>query len=390
MAQGKNPWGGGSGGGNNGGGPFGGGNGGGFGGGKGPQRGDIDMDELLRKGHDKMRGMFGGDGSDGKIGIIAVMVLVLFWGMSGLYRVNPDELGVVLRFGEYHRTAEPGLNYHFPYPFETVLIPSVTTVNKVEIGSRNQQENPSLRRTAASFAREGGTERMPDSFMLTGDRNIVDVDFEVQWKINSARPQDYLFNVRDPASSVRAVAESAMREVIGRNKLDEILTVAQSQIADETQTIMQEMFDNYKAGIEVIAVNLSRPDVPQPVIDEFQDVKRAEQDKETKETKAEGYRNDILPRAKGEAARMVQDAQAYKARVVNEAKGDVSRFLAVFEEYRKAPEVTKGRMFLETMESTLATMPKVIVDQEKSNFVPFMPLPGPAANTAVPQPRVSN
>lgn len=372
---GKNPWGkpSGSGNGSNQGGGFGGG-----GRGNGPE---IDMDALLRKSHDKMRGFFHGDGNEGKLGVIAVLVLSVLWLSSGVYRVNPDELGVVLRFGEYHRTTGPGLNYHFPYPFEAVLIPSVTTVNKVEIGTRNDAENPSLR-AGVAFDSVSSAPAL-NNFMLTGDRNIVDIDFEVQWKIDATRPQDYLFNMRDPASSVRVVAESAMREVIGRNKLEEILTTAQSQVAEDTKEIMQNMFDSYKAGIEVIAVNLSRPDVPQPVIGEFQDVKRAEQDKETKETKAEGYSNDILPKAKGEAAKMVQDAEAYKARVVADAQGDVARFLSVYKQYQKAPEVTRERMFLETMEAILPGMSKVIVDQEKGNFVPFMPLAQPAP----PQPK---
>lgn len=377
MAQGKNPWGKGSGGngGSGGGGSFGG----------GPQRGDIDVDALLRKSQDKMRDVFQGDGNEGKIGVIAVLVIIFLWLGSGIYRVNPDELGVVLRFGEYHRTTGPGLNYHFPYPFEAVFIPSVTSINKVEIGTRNSAENPSLR-AGNTFDSVSG-ENAQSNFMLTGDRNIVDVDFEVQWKIDASAPQDYLFNMRDPASSVRTVAESAMREVIGRNKLDEILTSAQSQIAEDTKTIMQNMFDSYKAGIEVIAVNLSRPDVPQPVISEFQDVKRAEQDKETKETKAEGYRNDILPKARGEASKMIEDANAYKARVVADAQGDVARFLSVYKQYQKAPEVTRERMFLETMESTLADMPKVIVDQKNSNFTPFLPLPAPVPPGTVSVPR---
>lgn len=368
---GKNPWGAPSGGGQ-GGGNGGGGNSGGFGGGQKPE---IDIDALLRKSQDRMKGFFDGDGNERKIATLTILGIFVLWMASGIYRVNPDELGVVMRFGEYHRTAGPGLNYHFPYPVESVLIPSVTTVNKVEIGGNSGEEPPAVRSSFMSARREAQSQR-PANLMLSGDRNIVDIDFEVQWKIDASRPQDFLFNMRDAAGSVRAVAESAMREVIGRNKLEEILTVAQSQIADDTKQIMQKMFDDYNAGIEIIAVNLSRPDVPEPVIGEFQDVKRAEQDKETKETKAEGYRNDILPKAKGEAIQMIQQAEAYKAKVVADAKGDAARFLSVYEQYAQAKDVTKRRMYLETMEEVLGGMPKVIVDQEKSNFVPFMPLPG--------------
>jgi membrane protease subunit HflK len=198
----------------------------------------------------------------------------------------------------------------------------------------------------------------------------------VQWKIDAASPQNFLFSLRDPEVTVRAVAESAMREVIGRNKLEEILTSAQSKIADDTLAIMQEILASYKSGIEVIAVNLSRPDVPRPVIDEFQDVKRAEQDKATAESVAEGYRNEILPRAKGDAVKQVQDAIAYKNRVIAEAKGDAARFLEVYAEYKKAPEVTKKRMYLETMEQVMGGMTKVIVEQKGGQgVVPVLPLP---------------
>jgi membrane protease subunit HflK len=228
-----------------------------------------------------------------------------------------------------------------------------------------------------------------DGLMLTGDRNIVDIDFEVQWKIDAANPEKFLFNMRDPAGNVRAVAESAMREVIGRTKLDDVLTGAQSQIAEDTKTLMQQIFDQYDAGIEIIAVNLSRPDVPQPVIDEFQDVKRAEQDKQTAESVAEGYRNDIIPRAKGDAAKMLQDAQAYKSQVVANAEGDAARFKQIYAEYAVAKDVTKRRMYLETMEEVLKGMPKVIVDSTtKGSVMSVLPIPMPriTAPAAAPVP----
>lgn len=323
---------------------------------------------MFRKQQEKMRSVFApNDGNDKRIVLLVLLGIVLLWLGSGIYRVNSSELGVVLRFGKYHRTAGPGLNYHLPYPFEMVMIPSVTSVNRLEIGG------------ASSSASD------KESLMLTGDRNIVNIDFEVQWKIDAGKPQDFLFNIRDPEGTVRAVAESAMREVIGRNKLEEILTTAQSKIADDTQRIMQEILNSYASGIEIIAVNLSRPDVPQPVIDEFQDVKRAEQDKATAESVAEGYANDILPRAKGESVKMVQDAEAYKNRVTAEAKGDVARFTSVYEEYRTAKDVTRKRIYLETMEQVLKGMNKVIVDQKPGaqGVVPVLPLPAmqPAVST---------
>lgn len=370
MTQRKSPWGKPSGGTSGGGGNY----GGGFGGGKRPE--GPDLDALFRKSHDKFKQTFGPNLGEGRMLGLIIGAIAVLWLASGVYRVNSDELGVVMRFGEFNRLSNPGLNYHAPYPFETVIIPSVTSVNKVEIGKNSGVSNPGIRQSRM-MAMSDAAAPLSENLMLTGDRNIVDIDFEVQWKIDTSRPQDFLFNTRDPEESVRSVAKSAMREVIGRNDLSDILTIAQSKIAEDTRELMQSMFDNYGSGIEVIAVNLSRPDVPADVIGEFQDVKRAEQNKETKETEAEGYRNNILPQARGEAIQMVQEAEAYKARVVAEAKGDASRFNAVYGQYVNAKEVTRERMYLETMEQVLKGMPKVIVDGGKGNFLPYMPLPAP-------------
>jgi len=357
---------------------------GGNGGGSRPPQGggmppEFDLEAVLRRTQERMRGaMRGGGGSDEKRIAVAVLAgLFALWLASGIYRVNPDELGVVLRFGKYERTDGPGLNYHLPYPIETVLIPSVTSVNKVEIGGGDAVENPGVRQARTFNAALPPSSADRESLMLTGDRNIVDVGFEVQWKIDATNPQHFLFNVRDPADSVKMVAESARREVIGRNKLDDIRTTAQSQIAEDTKAIMQRVFDQYQAGIEVIAVNLSKPDVPAPVLGEFQDVKRAEQDKETAESVAEGYRNDIIPRAKGEAVQMVQKAEAYKSQVVAEAQGDVARFNSIYQQYVNAKDVTRKRIYLETMEAVMKGMPKVIIDEagKGNGVVPVLPLP---------------
>jgi membrane protease subunit HflK len=349
---------------------------------------EFDLEALLRRAQARMRGAMkggGGGGTDEKrIAVMVLAGLLVLWLASGIYRVNPDELGVVLRFGKYERTDGPGLNYHLPYPIETVLIPSVTSVNKVEIGGGDAVENPSVRSKSSFDKMVSPADR--ESLMLTGDRNIVDVGFEVQWKIDATNPQDFLFNVRDPAGSVKMVAESAMREVIGRNKLEDILTIAQSQIAEDTKDIMQRVFDQYQAGIEVIAVNLSKPDVPAPVLGEFQDVKRAEQDKETAESVAEGYRNDIIPRAKGEAVQMVQKAEAYKSQVVAEAQGDVARFNSIYEQYVNAKDVTRKRIYLETMEAVMKGMPKTIIDDagKGAGVVPVLSLPPMAPAAAKP------
>ncbi len=380
MADKKSPWARGSGGSGGGGmGPRGGGNNG-MGGSGGGKRPGPDYELLIRQQQDRMRGWFG-DGNEKRTIFVGVAVLAVLWLASGVYRVNPDELGVVLRFGEYNRTTTPGLNYHLPMPIERVMIPSVTTVNKVEIGRNSDgSQNPGIRETRLAFSRSNNTPKLREGQMLTGDRNIVDVDFEVQWKIDATTPEKYLFNMRDPAGNVKSVAESAMREVISRNKLDDILTIAQSQIAEDTKAIMQNMFDRYDAGVEILAVNLSRPDVPQPVIDEFQDVKRAEQDKQTAESVAEGYANEIIPKAKGEAAKMVQDAEAYKAKVVADATGDSSRYKQIYNEYVQAKDVTRQRIYLETMEEVLKDMPKMVVDraaQGNGGLMQWLPTPTP-------------
>lgn len=383
MAKGSSPWGRKPGNGSNRPGGFSGGNGGG-----GPNPNKPPFDKIWRDGHVKMRGMMGGQPpSDKKLAGMVLAGLAVLWLASGIYRVNSDELGVVLRFGEYTgRITTPGLNYHLPYPIETVLIPSVTSVNKVEVGYRGSApENPSVRVAKASYSDSSmgyGSAQNREGLMLTADRNIVDIDFEVQWKIDASAPEKFLFNLRDPEDSVKAVAESAMREVIGRNRLEDILTSAQSQIAEDTRNIMQQIFNEYDAGIEIIAVNLSRPDVPQPVIDEFQDVKRAEQNKETAESVAEGYRNQIIPKAKGEAAQMEQDALAYKAKVIADAEGDVSRFDQIYQQYSQAKDVTKKRMYLETMEAVMKGMNKVIIDpaaRGNGGTVQMLPVPQPKA-----------
>jgi modulator of FtsH protease HflK len=355
--------------------------GGGMGGGKGPNN---PFEKIIRDSKDKMRASMPkpGAGNERDLIIVVFAVFVLIWLGSGIYRVNSDELGIVMRFGQYSRTAPPGLNYHLPAPIETVIIPSVTTVNTVEIGNRaGNAENPTIRvaKSALSDRASANAAQQAEGLMLTGDRNIVDIDFTVQWKIDATNPEKFLFNMRNPAGNVRVVAESAMREVIGRTKLDDVLTGAQSQIAEDTKTLMQQTFNEYDAGIEIIAVNLSRPDVPQPVIGEFQDVKRAEQDKQTAESVAEGYRNEIIPRAKGEAAKMLQDAEAYKAKVIADAQGNASRFKQIYAEYAQAKDVTKRRMYLETMEEVLKGMPKLIIENSKGGALPVLPVTVPTA-----------
>lgn len=328
--------------------------------------GNDDFEEFLRKGQDRMRGIFGGgdDGDSKKAGFVVILFLAVLWLGSGVYVVETQEQGVVLRFGEYHRTEMPGLHYHLPWPVERVYTPRVTDVNKVEVGFREGLQG-----------RGGRLNLEKESLMLTGDLNIVDVNFVVQWKIDSANTDKFLFNVRNAELMVKPIAESAMREVIGQMDLEKIITVGQTEITNDAKEIMQTMLDAYSAGVQIIAVNLNKPDVPTEVIDAFQDVKRAEQEKNTLINKAEAYRNDIIPRARGKAVKAEQEALAYQKQVTERAEGDVARFLSVYAEYVQARDVTKKRMYLETMEGILSKMNKFIIDQKGGgNVLPYLPL----------------
>lgn len=333
------------------------------GGKKPPQKSGPDLDEALRKAQEQLRAMFGGDG-DGKRGLLlALLAIFVLWMASGVYLVKSDEQGVVLRFGQYHRTSAPGLNYHFPYPFETVLTPRVTVINRVEIGKRSNIDSK-------QYANSNLDERL----MLTGDENIVDINFEVQWQIRSAR--DYLFNVRDPEMTVKTMAESAMREVIGRTPIAVALAEGKLEVAQSTKKLLQQTLDEYKAGIEIVSVNLLDTDPPAQVIDAFRDVQTARADLETSRNQAEAYRNDIIPRARGEAQKLVLDAEGYKQEVIARAQGEASRFSAVYNEYKQAKDVTQRRMYLETMEEIMAGMTKIVVDSKGSQGVqPYLPLP---------------
>ena len=344
--------------------PQGGGNGGGGGG---PQ--PPDLEDLLRRSQDRLRrAMPGGFGSGRGVAVV-VGVLALIWLASGIYRVEADEQGVVLRFGEWTRTEQPGLRYRLPSPIETVLLPKVTRVNRIEVGYR-------------SSAGTGRNDRdVPDeSLMLTGDENIVDIDFTVFWVIKDAG--NYLFKIRDPESTVKKAAESAMREVIGRTDLQPALTEARQQIETSTRQLLQTMLDEYQSGIEITQVQLQKADPPAPVIDAFNDVQRARADRERARNEAEAYRNDIIPRARGEAERLVQEASAYREQVVSLAQGDAERFRKVYEAYAQNKDVTARRMYLETMEEILRGRNKIIVEGSAQNVVPYLPLNQLAPNAA--------
>ncbi len=282
---------------------------------------------------------------------------------SGLYRVQPDQQGVVVRFGQWDRTTQPGLNWHIPYPIETVIRPSVERINSIDIGFR----------AVGQATRSGVRDVEEESLMLTGDQNIIDIDFTVQWKISDAGR--YLFEIRDPEATVKIAAESAMREIIGRTDFQPALTEGRGEVEAQAKTLLQEILTEYQAGIEITELKLQDVQPPPPVIDAFNDVQRALQDRDRLRNEADAYRNDILPRARGEAQRVVQEAAAYKERLVNEADGEAQRFVSVYEAYRQNPEVARRRMYLETMQGVLAASDKVILDSSiGGGAVPYLPL----------------
>jgi membrane protease subunit HflK len=327
------------------------------------------LEDLLRRGQDRLRTVLPGGNLGGKgIALIALAALVL-WGLSGFFRVEPDELGVVLRFGKYVRDAKPGLNYHLPYPIETALTPKALRVNKIDIGMRVIDD---VRR--GTMVRDVPEE----SLMLTGDENIVDVDFSVFWLIKPAGVSDYLFNIQNPEGTVKAVAESAMREVIGRNNIQPILTGARQTIEVAVQELMQKVLDQYHSGIQITQVQLQKVDPPAQVIDSFRDVQAARIDLERAQNEAQTYANRIVPEARGRTAQILQAAEAYRAQTVAEANGQTARFLQIYEQYKKAPKITRERMYLETMERLLGGTEKIILDAgnnaNASGVVPVLPL----------------
>lgn len=303
--------------------------------------------------------------SGGGKGIFLILFIVLvIWFLTGFYRVQPDELGVVLRFGKWVRTDQPGLNYHLPSPIETVLLPSVTRINRIDIGFRS--------------GKDGQVREFPEeSLMLTGDENIIDINFTVFWRINNAK--EFLFNVRAPELTVKAAAESTMREVIGQTPIAEALAEGRRSIEEKVKTLLQNLLNEYKAGVEITEVQLQRVDPPSEVIDAFRDVQRARADLERLRNDAEAYRNKIIPEARGDAERIIQEAEGYKQSVIVEAQGQASRFDAVLTSYEKSPDITRRRMYIETIEKILSEANKVVLDKSvsgKESVLPYLPLEG--------------
>jgi membrane protease subunit HflK len=351
------------------GGPWG---GGGNGGGQGPWGGrggpsmpePPDLEELLRRGQDRFRRALPGGFGGGKVIGLAVLAGVALWLASGFYRVQPGELGVELLFGRYLRVTTPGLNYWLPRPIGQVVTPNVERTNQINIGYRG----------SADVGGQGGTRDVPqESLMLTADQNIIDIDFVVQWRIKNA--SDFLFNLRDPEPTVKIAAESAMREIVGQTTLEDALTVKRQEVEGRTRELLQNILDEYGAGVAIADVKLQKVDPPAQVIDSFNEVQRARQDKERKQNEALTYANDILPRAKGEAQRVIQEATAYKEKLILEAEGEASRFLSVYNAYLQNKDVTRTRLYLERMQQVFKDSEKVIIDKGGTGVVPYLPLP---------------
>ena len=325
------------------------------------------LDEIIANIQKKINQFFPGGKSGGSKPIImGLIILVLLWLASGLYRVLPDEQGVVLRFGKFIKTTQPGLNYHLPLPIERALTPKVTKVNRIDIGFRPASD---------SGRSSSGVGNVPEeSLMLTGDENIVDINYSVFWLIKDAGK--FLFNIQSPVETVKAASETAMREVIARSQIQSILTEGRLQIETDVQVIIQNILDEYGSGIQITQVQTQKADPPSQVIDAFRDVQAARADRERSKNEAEAYANDVIPRARGEAEKILQEADAYKKQVVAAAEGEASRFLAIYNEYKNAKQVTQERMYFETMEKVLADIDKVIIDKNSGQgVVPYLPLP---------------
>ena len=370
SSNGGGPWGGGDDDGRKGGdrSPWGGGNGSGGGSGGGGNR-PPDIEDILNQGRERLKVIVGGGGGGGRGGkggggeglgrggwLLIGIALIGFYLWNSVYTVKPEERSVVLLFGEQSGTGEPGLNFIF-WPVQTAEILPVTSQNTIDIGVNQRQ--------SSRGADQG--------LMLTGDENIVDIDFQVVWNISD--PEKFLFNLAAPNETIRAVSESAMREIIGRSNLAPILNRDREAVGAEVQELIQTTLDSYESGVNVVTVNFDRADPPQEVIDSFRDVQAAEQERSTSQNQADAYANQKLAGARGESAQVLQEAEGYRARVVNEAEGEASRFVAVYNEYAKASEVTRKRLYLETMERVLGGVEKIIIDEEGGQgVVPYLPL----------------
>lgn len=341
-----------------------------------------DIEDVIRQAQDALRRWLPSGGAGGRGILLLAVLLIGAWGASGIFRVQQDELGIVLRFGAYTRQAPPGLNYALPWPIETVTTPRVTRINRVDVGFRAAPDAvPGVRPIAQRDV-------LPESLMLTGDENIIDIDFAVFWQIRNAG--EFLFNTRSPEDTVKSAAESVMRQIIGRTPIQAALTDARTQIEQDVLRGTQAILDQYQAGIEVTQVQMQKVDPPAAVVDAFRDVQRANADRERVRNEAESYRNDIIPRARGQAEQMVAEAQGFRDSQTARARGEAGRFSAVLTAYNQAQDVTMRRIYLETMEEILRRNPMVLVDDRLTGVVPYLQLgadgqPRPRPAPAPPQ-----
>ncbi len=353
----------------------------------GGRRGDgpPDLDEMMRNFSRKLNGLFGGNrqgrpdperGGVPGIPLLPVIGLVaVLWLASGFYIVDQGSRGVVLRFGQHVETTQPGPRWHFPFPIESATVVNLEQVRTVEVGYRT--------------APEGGQARsrvLRESLMLTDDENIIDLQFAVQYNLKSV--EDYLFNNRAVEEQVRGVAESAIREIVGKSGMDFVLYEGREEIAATARRLMQEILDHYQTGISVVAVTMQNAQPPEQVQAAFDDAVKAGQDLERQKNEGQAYANDVIPRARGMAARLLEEAEAHRQRVVDEAKGNTSRFSQVLAEYERAPQVTRERLYLDMQEQVLSSVSKVVVDQKGGNSLLYLPLDKllDARATAVPPP----
>ena len=344
------PWGGGKS-------PWGRGPGGSGGGGNRPP----DFEEMLRRGQDRMKSVLPGGLGSGRGVLLIAVALVLIWGATGFYKVNPGEIGVNTVFGEIKGQTDPGLHWNPPAPIGRVYTPAVAEQNSTEIGYRGTQDD----RTP-----------VPDeSLMLTKDENIIDIQSTVQWRIRPDQVTDYLFQIEDPEGAVKNAVESAIREIIGQSEFQAALTSQKAEIANKAQVLAQKMLDSYRAGIDIDTINLE-VNAPQEVVDAFLDVQRASNDAQSSVNDAQAYSNKVVQTAQGQAVQIVKEAEAYKAQKVATAQGDAQRFLSVYEQYKLSPAITERRLYLESMQSILGSMNKVLIDPSAKGMgaVPYLPL----------------
>ncbi len=342
-----------------------------WGSGSGPRQGPPDLDEIVRNIQNRLRGLFGGGkgGGGGKVGIgkaggigvgVIIAIVAGLWLLSGFYVVKQAERGVVLRFGKLQEVTEAGLHWRLPFPVDSVEKVDVQNVFQMEVGYR-------------SDARTGRVSQVPkEALMLTEDENIVDIEFAVQYRISNAA--DYLFNVKDPEITIGQATESAIREIVGKSTLDFVITEGRADVANNTQIVLQKILDRYKTGIFITTAKMQKAQPPEQVKAAFDDAVKAREDEQRFKNEAQAYSNDILPRARGKAARLVQEGEGYKVSVIARAEGDARRFTQIATEFAKAPEVTRERLYLETMEEVLSSSTKVFVDQKGGNNILYLPL----------------